>query len=163
MPHSSGPSGEYRMSDVKLVDPVDFVRKNSDRFFIYSDPRVRADEIATRICLEAMLCGSRSMRVERFGAWRVISSGDHDWFDDLDATALFSSMVPFPQAGVNASRGEVLVSALASEYSTSRCGVVEHGRISSRSSEEIEAVMTDTAFKRILAFRMADLDPLASA
>lgn len=75
--------------------------------------------LAQRLATEAMILGATSVQTSYRGDWWSVAA-DCDWLTDQKTTIeeLFSQLVPFPQAGVNSIRSEVLLTAFAQDVVT---------------------------------------------
>src|SRR5687767_46875 len=72
--------------------------------------------LATRVSGDALLLGAVNAGSTRCGDWWV-AWADHDWLqrDGQEIRELFDRILPFREAGVNAMRGEILLTAFAKD------------------------------------------------
>ena len=102
---------------------IEYIRKNKNIFLRYGDPSNH--ELASKIVVDAVSKGCRSVKVDLYDNWVFISSPD-SWFDLEKGHELFSNLVPNPEAGVNASRGEVVLSAFCNRVLLSNLGMIAY-------------------------------------
>jgi hypothetical protein len=104
---------------MQTVDPINHIRSNRAMYIPGAgDP---SSYLAQRLLSDAMLLGASHVNVHRDGDWYTVAA-DKDWLANSgaqDVRELFSRVVPFPQAGVNSMRAEVLLSAFARDVITS--------------------------------------------
>jgi len=102
------------MDILTLDDAVEHVRSKPD---MYLGGGARPDVIAQAIVGDALVLGAGRVLVLRHGPWWAVAA-DADW---LTAPCRFPSLppecfrriVPFPEAGVNCMRHEILATAFA--------------------------------------------------
>jgi len=136
-------------TELSRVNPVEHVRSHPSLYLrggIF-DP-VRG---ACRIAGDAMLLGSNDVTTDRIGEWLRVHSST-DWLlgaDHPEVQALFESIVAFPEAGDNAFRGEILLTAFARDVYVSDAsgGCVVKGELPP------EAVRMAAGAARLVAFR----------
>ena len=74
------------------------------------------------ISAEARACGVEDVSVDEADGWYHLSA-DRDWLaSEEEGLRVFAQLVHLPEAGVNASRSEVLLTAFAKVVLTSRDG-----------------------------------------
>lgn len=148
----------YTESDLHIIEGnVDFVRKNR-RMFVRPGPVSGAD-LAGRVASGVLYLGSDDVTAFRHGAWWVIAS-TVDWIGDDPAFPvdhLFSRLSPFPQAGDNMRRPEILLTAFAQDVVMQGPNdrLVVAGSIAE--DDVVWGTLTSNpAWKRALAFRLKD-------
>lgn len=103
-------------TDLEIVNGLDWVRRNEDRLLSSNN---RALEIATGLIGDVLILAG-SVQAYRDGEWWVIGSGV-DWigFDGkYNINEIFSQMTPFPEAGDNSMRAEILLFCFARDVVT---------------------------------------------
>ena len=104
---------EYRPEDLKIVEgAITLIRKNSS---MYAGERPWGPAFAASLVRDLVFLDALPAHVEKYGEWWVVSS-EKDWLaTPCGTTSLvpFSRIVPFPKAGQNCHRSEILLSALA--------------------------------------------------
>jgi hypothetical protein len=126
-----------------MNDPVNWVAEHPAMFFPSGNFEARL--AAALVVQEALLSGASDVTVRRDAEWWVIESS-HDWLPaPLDSDA-FHGVIPFPEAGPNSCRFEILLTAFASDVVTA----------SQAGATAIKGVMS-AAFERprgrVVAFR----------
>jgi hypothetical protein len=101
-------------SEQRFGDALSYVRSNPARFF--RDGTYSPVELASWLAREALLCGAAAVEIVQGGEWIVVHSAE-DWLGAV-ADQAFRGIVPFPQAGPNAMRVEVLATAFSAEVIT---------------------------------------------
>jgi hypothetical protein len=101
-----------------LDNTVDYIRRNRDRFL--RSKQTEPIELVERILGDALYAGASECAVFRQDDWWIIASPT-DWLGGHNAYApedLFHRIVAMPEAGQNAMRGEVLLTAFAQNVIT---------------------------------------------
>ena len=101
-----------------LDNTVDYIRRNRDRFL--KAKQTEPIELVERILGDALYAGASECAVFRQDDWWIIASPT-DWLGGHKADApedLFHRIVAMPEAGQNAMRGEVLLTAFAQNVIT---------------------------------------------
>jgi hypothetical protein len=110
----------YSHEDLQRIgDPVEFLRKRPST---YAGDRPWGPRFAARLMHDLILLDALPSRVERIGAWWLVSS-ERDWLASEHggiSTKPFFHIVAFPPAGDNSHRSEVLLTAFANAVLT--CG-----------------------------------------
>ncbi|WP_221361725.1 hypothetical protein [Streptomyces beigongshangae] len=125
---------------------MDYLLENESRFFrlgVY-DPV----ELAGMIATEALTLGAASVLIRSDGEWLTVAA-DEDWL--RDHAQAFSSITPFPQAGVNSMLVEILAVAFSAGVATAtREGVevVKGGRAVPAPAAERNAGRTVSFMRR---------------
>lgn len=141
-----------------LSDPLPFIRKAPERFL--RQVPAQAHELATNLVGDAvLLTGAPATACKGPGAWWIVGC-EVDWLaqGEFAATPLetFRRLLPFPEAGVNSMRSEVLLSAFAEAVIT--VGPEGHSEVVGEvaQSEPIWAEMEKRKqWKRAVAFRVS--------
>lgn len=101
-----------------MDNTVDYIRRNRDRFL--PAKKTEPIELVERILGDALYAGASECAVLRQNDWWMIASPT-DWLCGHAAYApeeLFYRIVAMPEAGQNAMRGEVLLTAFAQNVIT---------------------------------------------
>ncbi|MBI3971022.1 MAG: hypothetical protein HY332_07005 [Chloroflexi bacterium] len=83
--------------------------------------RFSPEAAAVELVGEALLCDVLDVTVERLGDWWIVSSSQ-DWLSAADVEKVFRRIVPFPEAGPNSMRAEVLLAAFCRDVVTQGSG-----------------------------------------
>lgn len=107
---------------MRAIDPVEHIRENPEMYL--PEGGAIPAYLATRLAGDALLLGAGRVEISRHGDWWHVVS-DHDWIAASsvgDVKETFSHVLPFPEAGVNAMRSEVLLLAFADAVVTTAAG-----------------------------------------
>jgi hypothetical protein len=98
-----------------LRDPIGWVRSHPEIFFRHSTPD--AIEISRLLVRDALILGADEIGVRRKSQWWIVGSR-FDWLAsaEMPTAELFRRLLPFPAAGQNESRAEVVVAAFAESF-----------------------------------------------
>jgi hypothetical protein len=110
------PEHTYTEADLRVLDdPLDWIRARPGMFFTQGvfSPEAAASEIVG----EALVCQVTEVTVTRLADWWIIS-GAQDWLPSGAAETPFRRIVPFPEAGANSMRAEVLLTAFCRDVVT---------------------------------------------
>jgi hypothetical protein len=100
---------------MRVIDPLSHVRSHPEMYLPEGQPRGRA--LAHRIAGDPFLFGAENVLVTNDRGWWAVFA-DVDWLSTdptMSPADLFKRAVPFPEAGVNSLRSEILVTAYADE------------------------------------------------
>jgi hypothetical protein len=141
------------MTTINALDPIEHLR--SRRKMYLPDSGSIPLFLAQRLSNDAMIVGAHSVHLAHDGDWWTVSA-DFDWLADKSRTVqdLFSGLIPFPEAGVNSIRSEVLLTAFAQDVVTidaSGNQVVVKGETPPRSGGNFD---TSRPWARIVRFRL---------
>lgn len=136
-----------------IQDAVGYVQARPERFLRMEIPA--PVELVMHIVSEALILGGSETCTLHRGHWWVITS-TVDWLEthpDYTAEELFFHIVPFPEAGPNSMRAEILLTAFAHKVIT----VGPKGHVSVKGevapSEDIwQWLQACSAWKRAVAF-----------
>jgi hypothetical protein len=107
---------------MRTIDPISHIRSNPAMYLPQLPGGVDLSSyLAERLVSDAMTLGATHVDVCRNDDWWTVAS-DKDWLagqGESDVAALFAGVVPFPKAGVNSMRAEVLLTAFARDILTS--------------------------------------------
>jgi hypothetical protein len=142
------------MQTLKTINAIDHIRTHREMYF--PDGKVSPRTLARRLVDDALILGATRCGCLNRDDWWLVWA-DKDWLDvspDGGLLALFSKIVPLPEAGVNAMRSEILLTAFADDVLVSEGHdlTVVHTRVNG------EAAIKD--FER--AFGPLSLDPWVS-
>jgi hypothetical protein len=113
----------FTADDLRPVEPaIDRIRHNPTRYLGVRLPT--APFMASALVQDALLCGAEDVRVRHYGdKWTLVSANEDwiipniKWERPPTYEHVFRSLIPFPQAGVNSFRSEVLVAAFSTDLS----------------------------------------------
>ncbi len=139
---------------MRIVDAEKYVRLNTRKFFRLGEPN--GVELAQALVGDAMFLGVPHLVIGRFSKWWIIG-GSIDWIGVDAEVDVFSRIVPFPEAGVNSMRAEILAVVFASAVITSCNGVhrIVKGSVS-QESVVWRQIHSSKPSARIIAFRFDD-------
>jgi hypothetical protein len=144
----------YSQQDLQVLsDAVEHIRKRPHMYV----RDVTGIELATTIAREACVLTDAPVTLVHKGPWWIVA-GEADWLATqprVSIPELFTHIIAFPEAGPNSMRGEVLLSAFASDVlTTSRH---EHCVIKGTATlgpEIAELLQARPQWKRVVLFRM---------
>lgn len=102
------------------MDPIQHIREHVGLYIPGGEPR--AEYLTSRLALDALTLGVRDVTIKRGGDWWLVH-GTTDWLrgtTEEEIRKLFTNIVPFPEAGVNSMRSEVLITAFARDVATAK-------------------------------------------
>jgi hypothetical protein len=125
-------SKKYTADDLTLAESaIERIRRNPARYLGARLPT--APFLASALVQDALICGIKDIRVQRHDDnWTSVSARE-DWIlpnigipseQSPGYEHVFRTLVPFPQAGANSFRSEVLVAAFSSDVSVIQSGTV---------------------------------------
>jgi hypothetical protein len=124
-------------------------------------------DLASKIAADALILrASRTLAVHADPWWAV--AADVDWLAaaPVPVDELFRRIVPFPEAGVNSMRSEILLTAFADDVLTWN-GNDQPYRLKGVADDwhAIRNKLADATWKRVIAFRLvsANLDATSPA
>jgi hypothetical protein len=97
-----------------LRDAVTIIRK-SPRMYLGGVAEATGQHLAARLMTDLVWLGALPAEVRKIESWWVVAS-KQDWLvgeGRANVDIAFSKIVPFPEAGVNSFRSEILLSAFA--------------------------------------------------
>jgi hypothetical protein len=109
----------YTINDLEIIsDPIGLIQRNPS-MFLRGRERAFGEDLATRMLSDLIWSGVLPAHVGRVGPWWEISSPT-DWLarDGIGIEA-FGRIVPFPIAGPDSHRCEILLAAFAEVVVTS--------------------------------------------
>jgi hypothetical protein len=137
---------------MQILKPISFLREHPEHYLPGGE--VRAYWLAERVGADALLLGATRVQTSHAGDWWFVSA-DKDWLigGPVSPAELFSNVVPFPEAGENSMRSEVLLGAFSDALAIATPGTFDilHGE-----PEQVRAVqsrMADGPWARVVAFR----------
>jgi hypothetical protein len=110
----------YTFNDLQILDdPIGLIRRNPSMYLRGAEGAV-GEHLAARMLFDLVLLGALPAHVDRLGQWWEISAGK-DWLAAPDGKGIdvFVTIVPFPMAGPNSHRSEILLTAFADAVVTS--------------------------------------------
>jgi len=139
---------------VRTIDPVEHIRSHPDLYL----PGGRADPalLASRLAGDALMLGAERVEVSHDGCWWWVAA-DRDWMGTnaaVTAREAFERIVPFPEAGVNSMRSEVLLTAFAERVVTVAVGARECIKGNVADADQIWRVLPTAEWARLVAFRL---------
>ncbi|HEY7116786.1 MAG TPA: hypothetical protein VH475_09380 [Tepidisphaeraceae bacterium] len=136
-----------------VADALTHLRAHPE--FYLPGGRLEPSDFATRLAGDALALGAtRTLAVHHHDWWAV--AADTDWLVAIPQVApreLFQRIVPFPQAGANSMRSEVLIAAFADDVVTWTNGVLEVLKGRSEGLESPRMIPNDGTWRRAVAFR----------
>jgi hypothetical protein len=99
----------YNLNDLKIVDPLAYVRKRPD--FWFTSGEFDAIEMASRLVSEVLYSGSSTVSVHVVDGWTIVSCPS-DWIEASKGRRVFFEVVPF-RSMANSYYWEVAVAALS--------------------------------------------------
>ena len=144
----------YTAADIQVVAGMALLRRRPAMFL--PGGRYSPEDVASRLVHAALLLGARQLVVERVGAgesWWVVRSGT-DWLPPGDPLAPLRRATPFPEAGPNSMRPEILPTAYAARVVTATADGAEviKGATDSEMESHLESVRRAGALGRLIAF-----------
>jgi hypothetical protein len=147
---------KWTSDDLRVIDPLKIIRERAGKFLPDGD---RGTSLAEHLDEDARLLGAGSVQVERLADWFLVG-GDMDWcrvgrFRPSDPLDLFRRAWPFPEAGVNSIRSEIVVAALAEDVIT---GTVNERRDvqGGEPPSQVWELAESRGWRRVIGFRMGD-------
>ena len=135
-----------------LEDAIAYVRKHQQLFFLAGNATPLA--CALDLLGDAVSLGANNTAILRRDSWWIVSA-DIAWLshDKHSLRYLFTHLVPFPEAGDNSTRSEVLVSAFAKDVAVEMEGIIQQviGQDHPFDRDDVNA----TNWECIVAFRFA--------
>ncbi len=139
------------MAALKTLDPIDHIRANPQMYLRggNADPV----DLARQIAGDAIYLGAKRAQIINVNGWLLVAA-DVDWMKGSEIQEIFSQVVPFPKAGVNSMRSEVLLSAFARDIFTadSTGHVVIKG--TAPNDPEVYRAAKEENWARVIAFRL---------
>lgn len=150
---------KYKPEDIK---PLNIDKHLANYPQLYFGPDGASESGVVNIISEtAKLLGARTIHVTDIGNLKCIGA-DLDWLRlendyGLNEDNIFDCMWPFPEAGVNSARIEIIARVYASILVSARMGklTVHKGHISQEQEEEILALANTC--KRLICFKYQDV------
>lgn len=146
--------------EINKIDPILHIRQNKKMYLGRED--VNQDFLATNIADDALVLGASTVVIKKEKGWWIIAA-DVDWLmagHNEDLKAIFQKILPLKNAGQNAIRREVLLTAFVDDILTWNPKISEMEVIKGESTREIVAnYQSEVLFKfakRALAFRIKE-------
>lgn len=132
-----------------------YVRQNPKVFFRTGVPS--SAECAIQLAGDALIEGGRNVGILRHDCWWIVGA-DQDWLvhPHMSAEELFEKLVPFPKAGDNSVRSEILVGVFAPDLVIFLDGVGTSLRSKPVPNEVRELVSSRPDWRRVIAFQSID-------
>ena len=140
----------YTEKDIKVLNnSIEFIQKNPHMFLKDGEPNIFS--YSSNVAETALILGSTRAQIEQHDEWMIILS-DSDWTSN-DERDVFSSILPFPEWGVNSFRPEVLITAFCSSvvFQINRNTSVIKGE---KPPEKINTKLSDLTWEAGLAFKL---------
>jgi hypothetical protein len=139
---------------MRTIDPIEHIRGHPDLYL----PGGRADPayLASRLAGDALMLGAGRVELSHDGCWWWVAA-DRDWMDHDQAFPgrdAFSQIVPFPEAGVNSMRSEVLLTAFAEQVVAVVDGARKRVKGELADADQVWRVLPSTGWARVVAFRL---------
>jgi hypothetical protein len=140
---------------LKAINAIQHIRDHPRMYL--PDGKVSGEYLLSKLVLDALFLGVRDIRVQHINEWWLIGSSANLFPEDSgELITLFTQVVPFPEAGVNSMRTEVLLTAFAQDVII-RNGInrtVIAGRIGL--DEPVWQLMDNCGCERVVGFRIRD-------
>ena len=100
---------------LKAINAIQHIRDHPRMYL--PDGKVSGEYLLSQLVLDALFLGVRDIRVQHINEWWLIGSSADSFPEDSgeQLITLFTQVVPFPEAGVNSMRTEVLLTAFAQD------------------------------------------------
>ena len=139
---------------MRTIDPVEHIRNHPELYL----PGGRADAafLAKRLADDARLLGAARVEWSHDECWWWVAA-DRDWMDAEAAVPMrdaFVRIVPFPEAGANSMRSEVLLTAFAEQVVTAADGVRECVKGDVADADPVWRLLPSSGWARVVAFRL---------
>lgn len=146
---------------MRTLDPIAHIRSHPG-MYLPGGVASPAD-LASRLSADALLLGASRTLVVHDGEWWAVAA-DADWFSPapIPADELFRRIVPFPEAGVNSMRSEVLLTAFADDVLTWGEDDAPH-RVKGAADDwqRVRTRFPDGNWKRVVVFKLELVKPVA--
>jgi hypothetical protein len=99
--------------DIQILDPIQWIKARPERFFPSGNP-TPIDLFAYYLVPDVLEFGNGSCTIRPVENWWIIGS-EIDWLqnDKYSENELFEHIIPAPQHGRNAMRGEILLACFS--------------------------------------------------
>jgi hypothetical protein len=140
---------------MKIFDkPIDFIKNHPERFLRQNNLGL---ELSTNIVGDALLLVDEPVTAQKQNEWWIVSC-ESDWIinqSNYTVEETFSRIIPFPEAGQNSMRSEVLLPAFAKDVITilGKEITVIKGDFNSQDKQSFDSD-NDNLTKRVVAFRL---------
>jgi hypothetical protein len=143
----------YSAADLSPVNGIAHIRAHPEMYL--PSGRVDGHSLASAIVADVLVEPGRGAAIQRVDRWWLVAS-DHDWVGP-SVIDYFHRVVPFPDAGPNSMRAEVLLTAFADDVVTFDAASHEVIKGMVDLAEPIFALRKrHPEWKRVIAFRLAD-------
>jgi hypothetical protein len=112
----------FTVDDLNPVEPAtERIRRSPSRYLGSRLPT--SPFMASALVQDALLCGITEIRVAQHDNWTSVSANEDwiiphiKWERPLNYDHVFRTLIPFPQAGPNSFRSEVVVAAFSTDLS----------------------------------------------
>lgn len=140
---------------MKTLDPIAHIQSNPDMYL--RGGQVDAVELARQLAGDAIYLGAKRAQVMVVNEWLLVAA-DVDWMQksgQTDANEAFNRIIPFPQAGVNSMRSEVLLSAFADDVFTADADGHQVIKGTAPTDKDVYRAAKEENWARVVAFRIA--------
>jgi hypothetical protein len=140
---------------MKTLDPIAQIQANPQMYL--RGGQVDAVDLARQLAGDAIYLGAKRVQIMEVNDWLLVAA-DVDWMNKNAQTGvndLFNRIIPFPQAGVNSMRSEVLVSAFADDVFTADANGHEIVKGQAPKDTEVYRAAKEENWARVVAFRIA--------
>jgi hypothetical protein len=139
---------------MRTINPVEHIRGHPDLYL----PGGRADAtlLASRLAGDALLLGAGRVELSHDGCWWWVAA-DRDWMGvnpSVPVREAFIRVIPFPEAGVNSMRSEILLTAFAEQVVTAADGARECIKGNVADADPAWRVLPSSCWARLVAFRL---------
>jgi hypothetical protein len=140
---------------MKTLDPIGQIQANPQMYL--RGGQVDAVDLARQLAGDAIYLGAKRVQIMEVNDWLLVAA-DVDWMNKSAQTGVndvFSKIIPFPQAGVNSMRSEVLLSAFADDVFTADASGHEVVKGQAPKDSDVYRAAKEENWARVVAFRMA--------
>jgi hypothetical protein len=144
----------YSSDELGIIEPINFIKNNPERFLRQNNLGL---ELSTNLVGDALLLVDKPVTALKQSEWWIVFC-ESDWIlkkSDYTIEEMFSRIIPFPEAGQNSMRSEVLLTAFANDVVTTLDNeiTVIKGGLDTR-DEKVFNSQSNNLAKRIVAFRL---------
>jgi hypothetical protein len=139
---------------MKTLDPIEHIRSNPQMYL--RGGKVDRIDIARQLAGDAIYLGAKRVQIVDVNDWMLVAA-DTDWMkrSSADMRSAFDKIVPFPEAGINSMRSEVLLSAFAQDIFTADATGHEVIKGAAPKDPDVYRAAKEENWARVVAFRFA--------
>src|SRR5256885_1322137 len=140
---------------MKTLDPIAQIQANPQMYL--RGGQVDGVDLARQLAGDAIYLGAKRVQIMEVNDWLLVAA-DLDWIKKSAQTGIndvFSRIIPFPQAGVNSMRSEVLLGAFADDVFTADTSGHEIVKGQAPKDSDVYRAAKEENWARVVAFRVA--------